>query len=195
MNINRKLKIIYSLMFFAPKKNINLGKRSYIAPGSKIYGTQVNINNDNGVLENLLVIGSHPLTIGKYCAIAGHLTIITSNHIMNKPNIQAKFQNELFQDSMDDRTKGPVTIGNNVWIGKHVIILPGINIGNGAVLGAGSVITKSVEPFTIVAGNPAKVIRKRFSEKTIKKLLSDPWWNWDTDKILKNKDFFITPLI
>lgn len=191
--MNRKIKVAISKILYGGRRNIDLGNESYIGIGSKIFGTHVVMDDYNGV-ENLLVVGSQPVIIGKYCALAGNLTIITSNHIMNKPNIQAKFQNEHFQDSMDDGSKGPIKIGNAVWIGLNVTILPGVTIGDGAIIGAGSVVTKSVDPFVIAVGNPAHTIRKRFKEATIKQLLKDPWWNWDKKKIQKNRSFFITPL-
>ena len=192
--MKRKIKIFFSNLIFGFRKNITLDKNSYIGLGSKIYGTAVHIEKNTGFIENFIVIGGNSLKVGKYCSIAGNLTVITSNHIMNKVNIQAKLQNEFFQDGMDDKSKGGVVIGNNVWIGLHVIILPGVKIGDGAIIGAGSVVTKSVEPFTIVAGNPAKPIRKRFSEKNINKILKDPWWNWNEKRIKNSKKYFIKPL-
>jgi virginiamycin A acetyltransferase len=192
--MKRKIKILFSKIIYNNRKNITIDKNSYIGLGSKIYGTAVHIEKNTGFVENLIVIGGNSLKIGKYCAIAGNLTVITSNHIMNKPNIQAKLQNDYFQDGMDDVSKGGVVIGNNVWIGLHVIILPGVTVGDGAVIGAGSIVTKSIEPFTIVAGNPAKVIRKRFSKKNINKILKDPWWNWSEEKIKNSKSFFIKKL-
>lgn len=191
--MNRTIKVWLSQIQYGYRKNICLGKESYIGGSSQIYGTMLSVGDYTGV-ENLVVIGSQPVQIGKYCALAGHLTIITSNHILNKANIQARIQQLYFQDSMDDGSKGGVNIGHNVWIGLHAIILPGVEIGDGAVVGAGSVVTKPVKPFTIVAGNPARVIRKRFSEETIKKLLADPWWHWDNEKIKRNRTFFVEPL-
>ena len=88
----------------------------------------------------------------------------------------------------------PVTIGNDVWIGANVCILPGISIGDGAVLAAGAVITKDVPPYAIVGGVPAKVIKYRFSEDIIKKLLKIKWWNWEEEKVKKNKDLFYDPV-
>ena len=82
-------------------------------------------------------------------------------------------------------TKGDIMIGNDVWIGYGVIILSGVAIGDGAVVGAGAVVSKDVPAYTIVAGNPAKPIRKRFDDQTIERLLKIAWWNWDDDKIKK----------
>lgn len=78
--------------------------------------------------------------------------------------------------------KGDTVIGNDVWIGEKSIILPGVEIGDGAIIAAGSVVTKNVEPYSIVGGIPAKLIKYRFNKDTIKKLISIKWWDWsDTD--------------
>ena len=77
-------------------------------------------------------------------------------------------------------------IGNDVWIGDRATILSGVRIGDGAVIGAGSVVTKDVEPYSIVAGNPARPKRTRFDEETIKKLLEIKWWDWPVEKINDN---------
>ncbi len=81
------------------------------------------------------------------------------------------------------KTKGDVLIGNDVWIAMEAIIMSGVNIGDGAVIGARAVVTKDVPPYAIVCGNPAKVIRQRFDDKTIKRLLEIKWWNWSDSKI------------
>lgn len=82
-------------------------------------------------------------------------------------------------------SKGDIVIGNDVWIGSNVTILSGVNIGHGAVLGANSLITKDVNPYCIVAGNPAKVIKQRFNYSIIEELLNLSWWNLDIEKISK----------
>jgi virginiamycin A acetyltransferase len=84
--------------------------------------------------------------------------------------------------------KGDTVIGNDVWIGLEALIISGITIGDGALIGARAVVTKDVFPYAIVGGNPAKKIRKRFDDKTIKDLLEIKWWDWDAEKIFRNTD-------
>ncbi|PSB09569.1 hypothetical protein C7B62_12775 [Pleurocapsa sp. CCALA 161] len=90
------------------------------------------------------------------------------------------------------RTKGAINIGNGVWIGDNVTILPGVEIANGAVIGAGSIVTKSIPPYSIAVGNPAKVIKKRFSDQIIEQLQEINWWDWSEEKIKNNRRFFET---
>ena len=88
--------------------------------------------------------------------------------------------------------KGDTIVGNDVWIGQNVTIMPGVHIGDGAVIGANSVVAKDVSPYTIVAGNHIKEIRKRFSEDEINILLKIKWWwDWDIDKIINNLDIIL----
>ena len=82
-------------------------------------------------------------------------------------------------------TKGDVIIGNDVWIGNGAIILSGVTISDGAVIGAGAVVTKDVPAYGIVAGNPARLVKKRFDEDIVQRLLKIAWWNWEDDKIQK----------
>jgi virginiamycin A acetyltransferase len=82
--------------------------------------------------------------------------------------------------------KGSIEIGNDVWIGYKAVIMAGVKIGDGAIIGAYSVVTKDVEPYAIVGGNPAREIKKRFSEQVIKELLEIQWWNWDREKLTNN---------
>lgn len=81
---------------------------------------------------------------------------------------------------------GDTTVGNDVWIGREATILPGITIGDGAVIGAHSVVTKDVAPYEVVAGNPARVRRTRFSPDDVERLLTAQWWNWPIEKITEN---------
>ena len=82
--------------------------------------------------------------------------------------------------------KGDTVVGNDVWIGYRALILPGVRIGDGAIIAAGSVVTRDVPPYTVVGGNPARPIRARFPEDTVRALLDIAWWNWDADKITRN---------
>ena len=82
-------------------------------------------------------------------------------------------------------TKGDVTVGNDVWIGYGATILSGVTIGDGAVIGTHAVVTKDVPPYAIVAGNPGKIVKYRFSEEIINKFLEIKWWDWDYEQIYK----------
>ena len=84
--------------------------------------------------------------------------------------------------------KGDIVIGNDVWIGYEAIVLSGVTIGDGAIIGTRSVVTKDVPPYTIVGGIPAKPIRKRFSDEVISKLLELQWWNWSENRIKEKID-------
>jgi virginiamycin A acetyltransferase len=130
------------------------------------------------------------LIIGKFCAIAEGITFI-----MNGANHQmtgfTTYPFGIFGEgwekaipAIDDLPyKGDTVIGNDVWIGQYVTILPGIKIGDGAIIAANSTVTKNVEPYSVVGGNPAKFIKKRFPEEMIDLLLELQWWNWDEKKI------------
>jgi virginiamycin A acetyltransferase len=139
---------------------------------------------------NFIVKGNGLLKIGNYCAIGQDVKIILSNHNFNYISMQYTFYRKNFGELPYKIEKGNTIIGNDVWIGDNVIVLPNVTIGTGAVLGGGSVVTKDVEPYTIVAGNPARVIKKRFSPETLNELLMSQWWDWDQEKILAEKDFF-----
>jgi len=96
---------------------------------------------------------------------------------------------EDWSQAMDGKSypiKGDTVVGNDVWIGYGATIMPGVTIGDGSIIATKSVVTKDVEPYSIVGGNPAKQIRKRFSEEQIKKLLDLKWWDWPVEKITAN---------
>ena len=141
--------------------------------------------------------------IGKYCAIADGLQILTLNHDPNFPAIQGKFYKNFFNSGHPgelthpptlERTKGDVTIGNNVWIGANVYISSGITIGDGAIIGAKSVITKDVEPYSLHCGNPGVFKKYVFDQDKRNFLIELKWWDWSDEKIKKNRGFFFTNL-
>ena len=126
-------------------------------------------------------------TIGKFCSIAAMTRINPGNHPMQRAT-QSHFTyraSAYFADAEDDaaffewRRSTPVTIGDDVWIGHGAIILPGRSIGTGAVVAGGAVVTKDVAPYTIVGGNPARPIRRRFPEPVAERLLALAWWDWE----------------
>jgi len=127
------------------------------------------------------------LIIGKFCQIATGVRFIMngSNHAMDGFSTYPfkVFGNAWADASMNVMSKGDTVIGNDVWIGNSVTIMQGVTIGDGAIIGTNSLVTKDVEPYTIVGGNPARVIRKRFDEETIGFLLNLGWWNWPVNKI------------
>ena len=106
-------------------------------------------------------------------------------------NMQSEIQKKVAPSiKVAGKSKGDVRIGNAVWIGDSVIVLPGVNIGDGAVIGAGSVVTKDIPPFSIAVGNPCKVIKYRFSKGKIDVLMRIKWWDWDVKKMKRNSSFF-----
>ncbi|GAA4806823.1 CatB-related O-acetyltransferase [Litoribaculum gwangyangense] len=132
------------------------------------------------------------LIIGKFCMIASGATFIMNggNHLTEASTAYPfAIFGGAWQDAMEGKTyptKGDTIIGNDVWIGHDATIMPGVYIGDGAIIASKAVVTKNVEPYTIVGGNPAKLIKKRFSEDTISKLLQLKWWDWEIKKITEN---------
>lgn len=135
------------------------------------------------------------LSIGKFCMIASGVEFIMNgaNHLLDAVS---SFPFAVFggdwATAMDGKTyptKGDTVVGNDVWLGYRTTILPGITIGDGAIIGAYSVVTRDVPPYTIVGGNPAKLIRKRFDDADIARLLELRWWDWPIEKITKYAPF------
>ncbi|MBN2212543.1 MAG: CatB-related O-acetyltransferase [Sedimentisphaerales bacterium] len=134
------------------------------------------------------------LKIGRFCSIARHVSILLGgNHHAGRISTYpfGKFPDRWPGAAASgdiSYSKGDVIIGNDVWIGEGAVILSGVTVADGAVIGAHAVVTKDVEPYAIVAGNPARVIRKRFDDNTIARLLEVKWWDWPEEKITRYAD-------
>ena len=184
-NIKFQMKNIERLCFLknvVDNPNIIIGDYTY-------YDDPENVENFNSnVLYHFDFIGDK-LCIGKFCQIATNVRFIMNgaNHATNGfSTFPFKAFGSEWQDiPLTPDYKGDTVIGNDVWLGYDAMIMPGVKIGDGAIIASRSVVTKDVEPYSIVGGNPAHLIRKRFDEQTINKLTELAWWNWSFEEITK----------
>lgn len=151
------------------RKNVEIGEHSYVNCNTNIMSGK----------------------IGKYCSIGYGVDIGMFEHPINMVSTST----EIYKNSSNwNELKSPPIIGNDVWIGSKATILQDVNIGNGAIVAAGAVVTKDVPPYSIVAGVPAKVIKYRFDEETREKINQMEWWNKDEKWIEENKKLFEDPI-
>lgn len=138
------------------------------------------------------------LIIGKFCSIATGVKFMMGGTQGHNYEWIATYSLDFLDDDFDNynlvapkaqKSKGDTLLGNDVWIGAESMIMPGIQIADGAVIGARSLVTKNVGAYEIWGGNPARLIRKRFTDSDIQKLLKIKWWDWNLDKLKKNLPF------
>ena len=160
------------------RSNIIAGEFSYIADSD--FESHVTHHYEwNG--DNLI--------IGKFCQIAAGVEFVMNgaNHQMNAVSTYPFYTLEGWNmeppAGADMPLKGDTVVGNDVWIGQNAVILPGVHIGDGAIIGADSVVGSNVEPYTIAAGNPVRVLRKRFDDEMIGLLLDFRWWDKSIEEI------------
>lgn len=136
------------------------------------------------------------LVIGDYVQIAPGVQIIMGGNNTHNPKFISTYpflNKEALKRSFEE--KGDTVIGNDVWIGMNSMLMPGVKIGDGAIIAAQSVVTKDVAPYSLVGGNPAKLIKNRFSESEIADLLALKWWNWSNEKVEALLPFIQNPVI
>ncbi len=131
--------------------------------------------------------------IGRYCQLGAGVAIHSNNHPISY--LSTYVGSSLFDGYLNhNKGFGKVTIGHDVWVGHNALIIGNVNIGNGAIIAAGAVVTKNVEPYTIVGGVPAKPIKKRFSDKIIAEIEELKWWEKSDEEIKKIKPLFFKDL-
>lgn len=185
--------------YLAWKYKIKIAKNAKVGYTSEFEGKNCigNYTVFDGYIGRGSYIGSHAWVerakIGRYCSIANNVTTAIGRHAMEMVSQHPMFYSTAKQNGYtyvkedcyveriyaDESGRYDIIIGNDVWIGTGAIILGNIKIGNGAVVAAGTVVTKDVPDYAVVAGVPAKIIRYRFSDEEIKKLLNDSWWEKD----------------
>lgn len=161
-----------------------LGDNVRVARGSEVRGN-VSIGRWTYVEPFTFVNGAE---VGSFCAIGRNVAIGGFQHPYRYPTISPRVYREILGTKYDDPAR-PIRIGNDVWIGEKAIVLEG-GIGDGAVIAAGAVVTGDVEPYSIVAGVPARIIGRRFDDSEVERLLKLKWWDWSDEEIRKRSDFF-----
>ncbi len=167
-----------NLTFGTVVKNTSVGKYTYIA-GARIQSTRLGRFCSIGPRSRIGGLGRHPTEW-----ISTHPIFFSTLKQANISFCERDFFDEC----------GEVSIGNDVWIGANAFVLDGISIGDGAIVAAGAVVTKDVEPYSIVGGVPARLIRYRFTQTQIKSLQEMAWWNWPEDLLRKNAVLFRKPV-
>jgi virginiamycin A acetyltransferase len=173
---------------FITKRNIIVGDYTYYDDPNGVE------NFEKNVLYHFPFIGDK-LIIGKFCAIAKDVKFIM-NGANHKTSGFSTYPFFIFANGWEKVMpkegelpfKGDTVIGNDVWIGYEATIMPGVKIGSGAIIASKSVVTKDVPPYAVVGGNPAQIMKMRFDEETIQKLLKIAWWEWSAKKITENLD-------
>lgn len=142
----------------------------------------------------LYAYGPERLVIGRYCALAEGVRFVMAgaNHAMLGPST---FPFGIFGGTWADTTmdlvmsapsRGDTVVGNDVWLGYRSLVMPGVTIGDGAVVAAGSVVTADVPPYAIVGGNPARPVRPRYDDADVERLLRAAWWNWPVELVTEH---------
>jgi acetyltransferase-like isoleucine patch superfamily enzyme len=169
-------RVIYKKLPYYQDAHITIGKYTY------------------GITYNTISLfkDTDSVSIGNFCSFAPEVRVVASGvHNIKAVSTYPLVSNLLKRGrERDTLTKGPIQIGNDVWIGYRATILSGVKIGDGAVIGAGAIVTSDIPPYAVAFGIPAKVIKYRFSQEAISSLLKIKWWEWEEGKIKEYLDDF-----
>jgi virginiamycin A acetyltransferase len=181
---NETIKTVCYISNLPKKANVEIGDYTYYSDNKK------SPERFYDAIEHHYEFLGDKLIIGKFCAIAEGIRFIMNgaNHCMKGVTT---YPFHIFGNGWETAAptieqlpfRGDTVIGNDVWIGQYVTIMPGVNVGDGAIIAANSTVVKNVEPYSIVGGNPAEIIKKRFDDETIRLLLKLQWWNWDEETL------------
>lgn len=188
---NKKLKELCFIKNTITRKNIVVGDYTYYDDKNGADKFEEHVTHHYDFIGDKLIIG-------KFCSIASGIEFIMNgaNHNMSgfstyPFNIFGSGWEKVTPKVSDLKIKGDTVVGNDVWIGQNVTILLGVKIGDGAIIGANSVVASDIPAYSVAVGNPCRVIKKRFDNKTIKKLEEIQWWNWSEKKIFDNLEVIV----
>lgn len=184
--------------------NVNFSMQEVECEGMNVFGSNTSFRGKIGYASYVGTNCSLDAQIGRYCSIGSTVKVITGKHptrrfVSTHPAFyslkkQAGFtyvsENRFKEEEYSDENYHMITIGNDVWIGNGANLIAGVKVGDGAIIAAGAMVTRDVEPYTIVGGVPAKVIKKRFNDEQIKLLEEFRWWDKDKEWIKNNAEYF-----
>jgi acetyltransferase-like isoleucine patch superfamily enzyme len=171
-------------------QNVKFGGQNNI-PEFCVFAGNIELGFRSTLGKNNYLVGD--VKIGKYCQIGAYVGFHSMSHPMH--SLTTYINSRLFKGELVSlKNIAPIEVGNDVWIGHGAIILSGVSIGSGSIVGAGAVVTKSVPPYSVVVGNPAKVLKTRFNPKVIAELMELNWWDFDDSKLNEIKPLFFSDL-
>lgn len=172
------------------RDGVEIGTGAKVSPGSTVQ-PGVRIGEGARINRYSVLKGSAPISVGKYTDVGEGVHLISENHCVTRANLSFEYH---FGAGSKRESRGPIRIGNSVWIGDNAIVLSGVTVGDGAVVGAGAVVTRDVPPFAIVAGVPARKVRSRFADEVVAELLELRWWDLPKERLREHAEFFAADL-